>query len=122
MARIPDTDDGYALNLATKSQAFRALEGAYNTRITLNAGFTAIRDVESEGSEYADVALRDAISQGLAEGPRMQVATRAIAAVGQYERGAGEGKAGAKRSAFQPCPSARMGRQQQSKDFLVGRI
>jgi len=40
--------------------------------------------VESEGSEYADVALRDAIKQGLAEGPRMQVATRAIAAVGQY--------------------------------------
>jgi imidazolonepropionase-like amidohydrolase len=85
MARIPDTDDGYALNLATKSQAFRALEGAFNARLTLNAGFTTIRDVESEGSEYADVALRDAIGQGLAEGPRMQVATRAIAAVGQYE-------------------------------------
>jgi imidazolonepropionase-like amidohydrolase len=33
---------------------------------------------------YADVALRDAINQGLAEGPRMQVATRAIAAIGQY--------------------------------------
>lgn len=85
MARIADTDDGYALSLATKSQAFRALEGAYNARITLHAGFTTIRDVESEGSEYADVALRDAIKQGLAEGPRMQVATRAIAAVGQYE-------------------------------------
>jgi len=40
--------------------------------------------VESEGSGYADVALRDAVEQGLAEGPRMQVATRAIAAVGQY--------------------------------------
>jgi len=84
MARIPDTDDGYTLNLATKSQAFRALEGAYNARITLQAGYTTIRDVESEGSGYADVALRDAIQQGLAEGPRMQVSTRAIAAVGQY--------------------------------------
>jgi imidazolonepropionase-like amidohydrolase len=71
--------------LATKSQAFRALEGAFNARLTLNAGFTTIRDVENEGSGYADVALRDAIEQGLAEGPRMQVATRAIAAVGQYE-------------------------------------
>lgn len=40
--------------------------------------------MESEGSEYGDVALRDAINQGLAEGPRMHVATRAIAAVGQY--------------------------------------
>ena len=84
MARIPDSDDGYIINLATKSQAFRALEGAYNARITLEAGYTTIRDVESEGSEYADVALRDAIKQGLVEGPRMQVATRAIAAVGQY--------------------------------------
>ena len=85
MARIPDTPDGYTLNLATKSQAFRALEGAFDARITLNAGFTTVRDVESEGSGYADVALRDAINQGLAEGPRMLVATRGIAAVGQYE-------------------------------------
>jgi len=84
MARIPDTPDGYTLALATKSQAFRALEGAYDARITLEAGFTTVRDVENEGSGYADVALRDAIQQGLAEGPRMQVATRAIAAVGQY--------------------------------------
>lgn len=84
MARIPDTPDGYTLALATKSQAFRALEGAYDARITLEAGFTTVRDVENEGSGYADIALRDAIQQGLAEGPRMQVATRAIAAVGQY--------------------------------------
>jgi len=84
MARIPDGDNGYIINLATKSQAFRALEGAYNARITLEAGYTTIRDVESEGSEYADVALRDAVKQGLVQGPRMQVATRAIAAVGQY--------------------------------------
>ena len=84
MARIPNGPDGYTLNLATKSQAFRALEGAYDARITLRAGFITVRDVENEGSGYADIALRDAINQGLAEGPRMQVATRAIAAVGQY--------------------------------------
>jgi imidazolonepropionase-like amidohydrolase len=85
MARMPNTDGSYTLALATKSQAFRALEGAFNARLTLNAGFTTIRDVENEGSGYADVALRDAIAQGLAEGPRMQAATRAIAAVGQYQ-------------------------------------
>jgi imidazolonepropionase-like amidohydrolase len=84
MARIESSDEGYVVALATKSQAFRALEGAFNARITLNAGFTTIRDVESEGAGYADVALRDAIQQGLAEGPRMQVATRAIAVEGQY--------------------------------------
>jgi len=84
MARFEEGPNGYLLGLATKSQAFRALEGAYNARITLQAGYTTIRDVENEGSDYADVALRDAVTQGLAEGPRMQVATRAIAAVGQY--------------------------------------
>jgi len=84
MARIPPGSVGYVVNLATKSQAFRALEGAADARATLRAGFTAVRDVENEGSDYADVALRDAVNQGLVEGPRMQVATRAIAAVGQY--------------------------------------
>jgi len=84
MARIPQTDDGYNLNLLTKSQAYRALEGAANARATLEAGFTTVRDVENEGSGYADVALRDAIREGLVEGPRMRVATRGIAAVGQY--------------------------------------
>lgn len=84
MARFASGPDGYLLGLATKSQAFRALEGAANARVTLYAGFTTVRDVENEGSGYADVALRDAINQALVEGPRMQVATRAIAAVGQY--------------------------------------
>jgi len=84
LARFANTPDGYLLGLATKSEAFRALEGAANARATLNAGFTTVRDVENEGSGYADVALRDAINQGLIEGPRMQVATRAIAAIGQY--------------------------------------
>jgi imidazolonepropionase-like amidohydrolase len=86
MARVADllAPDSYLLNLATKSQAFRALEGAADARVTLNAGFTTVRDVENEGSDYADVALRDAIKQALVDGPRMQVATRAIAAVGQY--------------------------------------
>src|SRR5258708_24203348 len=84
MARFPDIDDAYLITLAKESQAYRALEGAANARITLLAGFTSVRDVESEGSGYADVALRDAIRAGLVEGPRMQVATRGIAAVGQY--------------------------------------
>lgn len=84
MARISDEPNGYAVNLLTKSEAYRALEGAANARLTLEAGFTTVRDVENEGSRYADVALRDAINDGLVEGPRMRVATRGIAAVGQY--------------------------------------
>lgn len=84
MMRSSEGPDAYVLDLVKKSQAFRALEGAADARITLNAGFTGVRDVENEGSGYSDIALRDAVKQGLVEGPRMQVATRAIAAVGQY--------------------------------------
>ncbi|RUR15843.1 amidohydrolase family protein [Legionella sp. km535] len=84
LARIPDGNHGYAENLTTKSLAYRALEGAANARATLEAGFTTVRDLENEGSGYADIALRDAINEGLIPGPRIQVATRGIAAVGQY--------------------------------------
>ena len=80
----PGDPNSYAIDLLTKSQAYRALEGAADARVTLLAGFTSVRDVESEGSGYADVALRDAINRGLVEGPRMMVATRGIAMVGRY--------------------------------------
>jgi imidazolonepropionase-like amidohydrolase len=86
MARVAEgpQNDNYILQLAKESEAYRALEGAVDARLTLQAGFTTVRDVESEGSGYADVALRTAIDRGLMEGPRMQVATRAIAATGGY--------------------------------------
>jgi imidazolonepropionase-like amidohydrolase len=77
-------DESYGEHLLTHSQAYRALEGAASARETLEAGFTTVRDVESEGSGYADVALRDAIRDNLVVGPRMLVSTRGIAAVGQY--------------------------------------
>lgn len=75
----------YGTMLLTKSQAYRALEGASNARRTLLAGYTAVRDAESEGAGYADVALRDAINRGLVEGPRMKVATLGIAVIGQMK-------------------------------------
>jgi imidazolonepropionase-like amidohydrolase len=84
MARVPEGHEGYIVNLATKSQAFRALEGAADARLILRSGFTTIRDVESEGAGCGDAALRDAVNQGLVEGPRMKVATRGIAAIGNY--------------------------------------
>jgi imidazolonepropionase-like amidohydrolase len=73
MERLPDGANAYALNLLMKSEAYRALEGAANARATLEAGFTTVRDVENEGSAYADVALRDAINNGLVAGPRMRL-------------------------------------------------
>ena len=48
-----------------------ALTGAKNARITLEAGFTTIRNVGAHG--FTDVALRDAVNEGMVPGPRMLV-------------------------------------------------
>jgi imidazolonepropionase-like amidohydrolase len=48
-----------------------ALVGAKNARVTLEAGFTTVRNVGASG--YTDVALRDAINAGDVPGPRMLV-------------------------------------------------
>ena len=47
------------------------ITGAKNARITLQAGFTTIRNVGAEG--YSDVALRDGINAGEIPGPRLFV-------------------------------------------------
>jgi imidazolonepropionase-like amidohydrolase len=53
------------------SVAKSALVGARNAKVTLEAGFTTVRNVGADG--YADVDLRDAINEGLVVGPHMQV-------------------------------------------------
>src|ERR1700681_2734517 len=58
------------------SVAKSALIGAANAKVTLEAGFTTVRNVGAEG--YADVDLRDAIEEGLVAGPHMQVSGPAI--------------------------------------------
>jgi imidazolonepropionase-like amidohydrolase len=55
------------------SPATTALLGARNARLTLEAGFTTVRDVGTYRG-LTDVALRDAINGGIITGPRMFVA------------------------------------------------
>ena len=52
-----------------KSYPRQALIGARNARVTLEAGFTTVRNVGADG--YSDIALRDAINAGDVPGPRM---------------------------------------------------
>ncbi|MGA6957722.1 MAG: amidohydrolase family protein [Candidatus Acidiferrales bacterium] len=52
-----------------KSYPRQALIGARNARMTLEAGFTTVRNVGADG--YSDIALRDAINAGDVPGPRM---------------------------------------------------
>lgn len=61
-----------ALPLKT-SPAATALIGAHNARLTLDAGFTTVRDVGTYRG-LTDIALRDAINAGHVPGPRMFVA------------------------------------------------
>ncbi|SHG97295.1 metal-dependent hydrolase family protein [Flagellimonas flava] len=56
--------------------------GATYAKKTLEAGFTTVRDVG--GDFYTDVALRDAIKKGWAEGPRMYVSGKALTITGGH--------------------------------------
>ena len=59
-----------------------ALTGAKNARLTLQAGFTTVRNVGAPG--YSDVALRDAINAGDIPGPRMLVSGPALSITGGH--------------------------------------
>ena len=63
---------------------YRTLRAGQQARATLLAGFTTLRDLGTEGAEYADLSLKRAIDEHLIEGPRLFVATRAIVATGSY--------------------------------------
>ncbi|HEY5547670.1 MAG TPA: amidohydrolase family protein [Gemmatimonadaceae bacterium] len=51
---------------------------------TLEAGFTTLRDLGTEGAAYADVGLKQAVDKGIIPGPRLIVTTRAIVMKGSY--------------------------------------
>ena len=59
-----------------------ALIGAKNARVTLEAGFTTVRNVGA--SDFTDVALRDAINAGDVPGPRMLVSGPALSITGGH--------------------------------------
>ncbi|MGH2566989.1 MAG: amidohydrolase family protein, partial [Bacteroidota bacterium] len=78
------TEADYAEQLLKESIPYRTLRASAACKTALMNGFTTIRDVETEGAMYADVDLKKAINNGVIEGPRMFVATRAINATGRY--------------------------------------
>jgi len=65
--------------------ALRIARATTSLKATLDAGFTTIRDLGTEGAGYADVGLKQAVAQKIIPGPRMLVVTRAIVATGMYE-------------------------------------
>lgn len=67
-----------------ESRAERTARAVMHAQATLLAGFTTVRDLGTEGSDYDDVGLKQAIEKGIIKGPRMIVATKAIVAKGSY--------------------------------------
>ena len=67
-----------------ESLELRTIRAVPAARATLEAGFTTIRELGTEGAGFADAALRDAIAGGIIVGPRIFAATRAIVATGCY--------------------------------------
>lgn len=70
-----------------ESTAERAIRAANHLEATLQAGFTTLRDLGSEGAGYADVGVRQALEKGVIDGPRLLVAGPAIVATGSYGPG-----------------------------------
>ena len=82
-------DERGAPPVITKSQAFRTVQGVAAAKRDLEAGFTTMRDLDSEGAGFADVALRDGINQGIVPGPRLLVSTYALTITGGHMNNAG---------------------------------
>ena len=78
---LSDSDD-HGLNSLVVSLPESTINGVKNAAITLQAGFTTVRNVGAPG--YADVALRDAIAAGEVAGPRMLVSGPPVGITGGH--------------------------------------
>ena len=78
----PGSED---LQTIEESLPQRTILAEIAARNDLMAGFTAERDMGTEGTGSADTAVRNAINQGLIPGPRMRVSGNAISLLGGHE-------------------------------------
>jgi imidazolonepropionase-like amidohydrolase len=68
-----------------ESVPWRTILAAQAAKADLEAGFTAERDMGTEGAGSADTALRNAINRGIIPGPRLRVSGNAIDILGGHE-------------------------------------
>src|SRR6266550_6909776 len=73
------------LQTVQESVPERTLVAAGAAKADLMAGFTAERDMGTEGAGCADVAVRNAINKGTIPGPRMRMSCNAIDLTGGHE-------------------------------------
>ena len=75
---------GYDANILFAGIALRSARATAAARRALEQGFTAIRDLETEGAGYGDIGIKQAIEEGTIPGPRIFASTRAISTTGGY--------------------------------------
>lgn len=80
----PYNETGWNEQVLNESEAERVIRATNHARHTIEAGFTTIRDLGSEGAGYADVGIKHAIEKGIIPGPHMIVAGRALVTTGSY--------------------------------------
>jgi len=73
------------LQTVEESVPQRTIEAVLAARADLLAGFTAERDMGTEGAGSADTAVRDAINSGAIQGPRLRISGNAIDILGGHE-------------------------------------
>ncbi|MDP9170251.1 MAG: amidohydrolase family protein [Acidobacteriota bacterium] len=73
------------LQTVEESVPQRTIVATLAARDDLMAGFTAERDMGTEGAGSADTAVRDAINRGLIPGPRLRISGNAIDILGGHE-------------------------------------
>src|SRR5436305_3877169 len=73
------------LQTVQESVPERTITATLAAREDLMAGFTAERDMGTEGAESADTAVRNAINEGRIPGPRLRISGNAINILGGHE-------------------------------------
>lgn len=77
-----DPSGGSSDHVMHEWPGYAAIVGAKNARLTLMAGFTTVRNVG--GGEFADVALKQAIDEGIVPGPRVFSAAHSLGMTGGH--------------------------------------
>ncbi len=80
----PYNETAWTDQVLNESLGLRTARATVHVKNSLMAGVTTMRDLGTEGADFADVGIKQAIDRGVIPGPRLLIATKAIVATGSY--------------------------------------